>query len=96
LDDDDFLEQTRRLGREGRQFFTEAFQEMELPFVPTAGNFILVETGNGPETARQLQNRGIIVRPVAPYGLPDHLRITFGTMNENRLLTNALRDILSK
>jgi histidinol-phosphate aminotransferase len=58
---------------------------------PSAGNFLLVDMGRpaGPIYERLLQ-AGIIVRPVANYGLPDHLRITVGLAEQNQRLMETL------
>ena len=96
LDDDKFLADARSLNEEASSYFAEECRNMGLPFTPTATNFILVETGNGGEISQELSKQGIIVRPLAPYGLPEHLRITFGTMKENRRCIQALRQVLRR
>ncbi len=95
LDDRDFLTRTRELCLQSRAYFEEQFKKMELPCVRTAGNFILVQTGDGAKIAKQLSDRGVIVRPVVPYGLPEHIRITFGTMEENQRVIAELRQMLN-
>ncbi len=94
LDDDEFLVRTRALNFEARTFFEEEFQRMGLSYAPTATNFILVKTGAGSAVSRELSKRGVIVRPLVPYGLPEHLRITFGTMKENQRVMQGLQEIL--
>jgi len=73
---------------------------MGLPYVPSYANFVLVDFSgaNLPagEINKQLLSRGIIVRPVAPYGLAQHLRVTVGLPEENDILISALEEILKK
>ena len=54
-----------------------------------------VETGRGPERYEALLQLGIIVRPVANYGMPDHLRVTVGRADENARLLAALEQVLT-
>ena len=62
---------------------------------PSAGNFVLADTG-GPALPwyEKLLRAGVIVRPVANYGLPDHLRITVGLPEQNERLLSALRSLI--
>jgi histidinol-phosphate aminotransferase len=64
------------------------------PVPPSAGNFVLADTG-GPAGPwyEGLLRAGIIVRPVGSYGLPRHLRITVGLPDQNRRLLQALSDL---
>lgn len=94
LEDDAFVEQTRRMTLEGLAYLTAEFQEMGLSFVPSSANFILVKTGRGREVCAALQRRKVIVRPVDPYGLPEYIRVTVGTQAENESFIRALRDTM--
>jgi histidinol-phosphate aminotransferase len=53
-----------------------------------------VKTGNGREVFQELQKRKVIVRPMDPYGLPDHIRITIGTPEQNQTMLDALKEVL--
>ena len=78
-----------------RARLTEALTVFGLDVVPSQGNFILVHFTNAgkADAANQfLLRRNIIVRPTANYGLPDYLRITVGTDDENTALLAALRE----
>jgi len=96
LDDDEHLEKSVKLNQEGMQQYEQAFNEMGLSFIPSAANFICVDLGH-PAVAvyEALLKEGIIVRPVANYGLPQHLRITIGLPDENTRTIKALKIILS-
>ena len=73
----------------------EAFNELGLEYIPSAGNFICVDFKR-PAAAmyEALLRQGVIVRPVANYGMPNHLRITIGLPEENRRFIEALRKIV--
>jgi histidinol-phosphate aminotransferase len=94
LGDDAFVRRTRRLVAEGLEFFSTAFERLNLQYVPSAANFILVKVGRGREVFQGLEREGVIVRPMDPYGLPEHIRITIGTRPENRRCLRALERVL--
>ena len=63
--------------------------------MPSGANFILVKTGNSRAVFQELQKRKVIVRPMDPYGLPDHIRITIGTPEQNKIMLDALKGVLA-
>ena len=67
---------------------------MSLEFVPSSANFVLVKVGDGNGVFARLQERGIIVRPMAGYELPEWVRISVGTEAQNERVTLALRELL--
>jgi histidinol-phosphate aminotransferase len=75
---------------------TEGFKRLELQYIPSQGNFVAVRVGDGAEVFRRLLKRGVIVRPVAGYGMPQHLRVTIGAEAENRRLLEALKAALDE
>ncbi|MGC1322160.1 MAG: histidinol-phosphate transaminase [Candidatus Udaeobacter sp.] len=93
LDDEAHLRETRRVIDEGRAYLQEQFAEMQIPFVPAAANFVMVNVGDGCAVFQKLLQRKIIVRPLKGYGLPEWLRISVGTMQENRKMIGALREV---
>jgi histidinol-phosphate aminotransferase len=94
LDDITHLVETREMVEEGIRFFEAGLSEIGVATVPSAANFILAKTGRGREVFEYLKKRKVIVRPMDPYGLPDHIRITIGTPEQNRLVLNALKEVL--
>ncbi len=98
LDDEDFVARTYAVNRAGLQQLGQALQGLGLPHEPSFGNFVLVDFSQAPLPAsdinQRLLARGIIVRPLGPYGLGRHLRITVGLPEHNETLIAALRDIL--
>lgn len=95
LGDDKYLQQSIRRNRDGMEQLVSGFRKLGLPYIESAGNFVAVETGLGMERYEALLQKGIIVRPVANYAMPDHLRVTVGRADENARLLAALEQVLS-
>ena len=99
LGDIDHLQQSISLNQAGMKQLTKAFDNMNLQYIPSVGNFICVDlqtTGqSGIEIYKQLLHQGVIVRPIDNYGLPNHLRITIGLKQENEIFIQALESILT-
>jgi histidinol-phosphate aminotransferase len=94
--DDGHISATRRLTSEGRDYLQRKFAEMKLRFVPSAANFVLVNVGDGQAVFQALLKKKIIVRELKGYRLPEWVRISIGTMEQNRKCIAALHEILSK
>lgn len=96
LDDQAFVERVRRENRTGLAELAEGFRRLGLEHVPGAGNFLLVRVGDGAAVFDALQRRGVITRPVEPYGLPEWLRVTVGTPEQNARLLATLADVIRR
>jgi len=94
LGDDAHLDNTKRVIDEGRAYLQERFAGMELQFVPAAANFVMVNVGDGCAVFQKLLDRKIIVRPLKGYGLPEWVRISVGTIEENKKLVAALAEVI--
>jgi histidinol-phosphate aminotransferase len=94
LDDSDFLAESKRAVAAGRAFLEKEFAAMKLEFVPSAGNFVFVRVGDGPSVFKKMLAQKIIVRPLVGYGLPEWLRITVGTTEQNQKCIAALKKVL--
>ena len=97
LDDMEFVARSFAANLQGMRQIEEGARGLGLDWIPSHGNFIAVRVGKANEIFRRLLRRGVIVRPVAGgYQLPEHLRITIGTAEENErflaALAAALRD----
>jgi histidinol-phosphate aminotransferase len=90
LGDAAFLAQSDELNRSGMRALEQGFERLGLPFVPSKANFVLVKVGDGARVYQELLKRGVIVRPVANYGLPEWLRVTVGLPQENARFLDAL------
>ena len=95
LDDEAFVRRSIQENRAGLAQLEAGFRELGLTFVPSVGNFILVKTGAGARHFDALQRRGVIVRPVGSYGMPEWLRITVGTHPQNIRLLRELKAVLA-
>jgi histidinol-phosphate aminotransferase len=95
LDDVGHLQQSIQRNREGMEQLLTGFHALGLACIESAGNFVAVNTGRGLERYEALLQQGIIVRPVANYGMPDYLRVTIGRADENTRLLTALAQILA-
>jgi histidinol-phosphate aminotransferase len=95
LDDVTHIVETREMVFLGLEFFERELPKIGVETVPSGANFILIKTGNGREVFMELQKRKVIVRPMDPYGLPDHIRITIGTPEQNQIMLEALKDVLA-
>jgi histidinol-phosphate aminotransferase len=98
LDDHAFLERSYRVNRDGYRQLTAAFDATGVRYVPSSGNFVLIRAGDAPDAGakvnRALLERGVIVRPVANYGLPQWLRVSIGTEAENAAFLAVLPDAM--
>lgn len=90
LDDADFVAKCRAANRAGLAQLGEGFRKQGCEFVPGQGNFLLVKVGDGAAVFDALQKRGVITRPVKGYGLPEWLRVTVGTPEQNERLLREL------
>jgi histidinol-phosphate aminotransferase len=90
LDDVEHVRKTRQNNFAGLKFFEQAFRGLKLEFVPSAANFILVRVVDGQRVFEALQRQGAIVRPMGGYQLPEWIRISIGTPQENERCLAAL------
>ena len=96
LGDVEHLEAGIKLNAEGMQQLVSAFENMNLNYIPSVGNFICVEVGeNAMKVYDDLLYEGVIVRPVANYEMPQYLRVTVGTKAENERFITALAKVLA-
>lgn len=90
LEDTQYVEESRRANREGLRQLEAGLRALAVRFVPSHGNFVLIEVGDAQGVYQALLRQGVIVRPVANYGLPAWLRVTVGTPAENARFLAAL------
>ena len=99
LADTEFLTHSAKLNADGYRQLTQAFDAMGLQYLPSFGNFVMVKVGAddgaGARVNLALLKKGVIVRPLANYGLPQWLRITIGLPEENLAFLDALKAVLA-
>ncbi|HWS75877.1 MAG TPA: histidinol-phosphate transaminase [Quisquiliibacterium sp.] len=96
LFDDAFLQRSYELNAAGLHRLQSAFASMGLEYVPSFGNFVLVRVGDAAGVYERLLRAGVIVRPVAGYGLPQWLRVSVGLPEENEAFLAALSGALDR
>jgi histidinol-phosphate aminotransferase len=94
LGDEEHLTKSKATVDRGRAYLEEQFRAMKLKFNPSAGNFVFVNVGDGAAVFKKLLSMKLIVRPLRGYNLPEWLRITVGTMEQNEKCIAALKKIL--
>ena len=94
LADDEHLRETKRTVDEGRAYLHEQFSKMNVRFVPGTANFVMVNVGDGHAIFEKLLRQGIIVRPLKGYNLPEWIRISIGTTEENKKLVAAFKEVM--
>jgi histidinol-phosphate aminotransferase len=95
LADREHQAESKRVTDEGRRYLEREFAAMGLPFVPSVANFVLVKAGDAKALFKKLLRKGVIVRPLSGYQLPEWVRISIGTMEQNRRCVSALREVMS-
>lgn len=96
ISDTVFLEKSKKNNREQLKFLHTSLEKLKLSTMPAFGNFITFKLDKASEVNIQLLKSGIIVRPLKSYGLPDWLRVTVGTADENKKFINSLTKIINK
>jgi histidinol-phosphate aminotransferase len=91
LNDREHVRRSLENNRQGLEYLTLEFTRLGIEYVPSHANFILLRVGNGEDVFNRLLAQGIIVRPMAGYRFPEHLRVTIGTMDENRKFIDGLK-----
>ena len=94
IGDEEHLLGSKRVVDAGRVYLENQFRAMRLKFSPSAGNFVFVNVGDGAAVFKKLLGMKIIVRPLRGYNLPEWLRITVGTMEQNEKCIAALKKVL--
>jgi len=94
LGDNAFVARTRGMVRDGIRYLEAGFKRLGLEYVPAVANFVLVRVGQGRKVFQALMKKGLIVRPMDVYGLPEYVRVTTGTVEENRRFMDALAEVV--
>ncbi|MCK6408596.1 histidinol-phosphate transaminase [Thauera sp.] len=95
LGDDEFLARSAEVNRRGMEQLVAAFRELGLEWIPSAGNFVTFKVGDAIGVNQALLRQGVIVRPIAAYGMPQWLRVSIGLAEENARFIEALRQALA-
>lgn len=97
LTDDEHINNTITVNQQGLDFFYSELKKMDLNYISSSTNFVTIDTkGSGIELFNKLLHLGVIVRPLGPYGMPLHLRVSVGTESENKKFFRAFKKVLAK
>ena len=91
LGDEDFVRKGFELNRSGMRQVTGGLRKLGLDYIPSSGNFVSFAVPDAAGVFRRLLKAGVIVRPIASYGMPGHLRVTIGLESENERFLQSLR-----
>ena len=94
LDDRKFTRMVVKETRKGLRRLEAGFADLGLEFVPSQANFVLVKVGDGAKVFDALQRRGVIVRPLKTYELPEWIRVTAGTAEQNERFLKELAEVI--
>lgn len=92
--DKEHVYKTLKMNDEGMKQIVAGLDELQLPYIPSVGNFVCIDVGDGNKVFEALCKKGVIVRPLLPYNMPQHIRVTIGTLKENKLFLNALYSVI--
>jgi histidinol-phosphate aminotransferase len=98
LKDEAHLQEAVATNDRGMALITSELESLGLEYIPSAGNFLSFKVPTGVsahELYEQMLALGVIIRPIASYGMPDYLRVSIGTDAENRTFLTALKKVLS-
>jgi histidinol-phosphate aminotransferase len=95
LEDTDFVRQSYDLNRSGMRQITGGLAQLGIGYIRSFGNFVSFKVNDAAGVYQRLLKLGVIVRPVASYGLPDYLRVTIGLESENARFLESLEQAIS-
>ncbi len=96
LEDREYLNNSLAVNGQGKQYLYRALTDMDLDYVPTQANFLLVNIlGDADKVFQELLKLGVIVRPAAIFGLPRYLRVSIGTREQNHRFITALSRVMA-
>jgi histidinol-phosphate aminotransferase len=96
LADQEFVSTSRQMNREGKAALVAGFDRLGLDYIPSAGNFVAVAVPDAAGLYQSLLQEGVIVRPIAEYGLANHLRVSVGLPEENERFLTTLERLLAR
>lgn len=97
LDDEDFVNRSRQVNHEGLAYLHAFFAENGYDYVPSVTNFITVLLPfDGQIVFEKMQRRGVIIRPLRGFGIPNAIRVTVGRPEENRRFAEAFREVMAE
>ncbi len=97
LDDREFVRRSVQNNREGKEYLYGELKKIGLLYYPTEANFICIETGvDSIQLFKKIMDLGVTIRPLRTFGLPQSIRVTIGTPEQNRLFVRCLKTALAE
>jgi histidinol-phosphate aminotransferase len=96
LADQEFLHRSLELNARGLRFLAEGLRDLGMTVVPSQANFLMTVLADEEEANRtfeELLSQGVVVRPLKAFGIPNCLRVSTGTDEDNRLCVDAWRRV---
>ena len=94
LEDDDYVNESVALNRAGMAQVTDGLTRLGYDFIPSAGNFVAFDSAEpGNDLFQRMLQEGVIVRAIAEYGLPNHVRVSIGLESENERFLSVLAKV---
>ena len=90
IEDNEFIARSRAVNAAGLRFLGDEFARRGIEFIPAYGNFLTFRISDAAGVFQRLLRQGVIVRPIAGYGMPDWLRVTIGSEAQNKRFLAAL------
>jgi len=95
LDDEEFLAEVKKINAKGMAYLEGQFSKLGIEFIPSVGNFILFKSPlDSKQLYEELLHKGVIVRPMGGYRLPEWIRVTVGLPRENQRFIKALKELM--
>jgi histidinol-phosphate aminotransferase len=94
LSDQEFVSRSVQLNADGMRQLEAGFEKLAVRYIPSLANFVSFEAPNANAVYERLLRAGVIVRPIASYGMPRHLRVSVGLEPENARFLQALEQAL--
>lgn len=94
VDDDAHLLKSKAVNDEGKEYICSSLKKLNYEYVESFTNFVMFNAEKqGSEISEKLQRKGVIVRPLHNYGLHNYLRVTIGSMSENRKFIKSMKEV---
>lgn len=94
---EDHLKKCQQMNREEKEYLYQEFSKLGLEYIETETNFMMVDTGlDAAQVFKELQQRGVIIRPGSQFGMESWIRVTIGTREENDFFLNKFKELLAE
>ena len=97
INDEEYIQKSQELVWKSLDQFYRFFEEQELRYTPSQTNFVLFDSErDGQQLFNRLMKKGLLVRPLGPYKMPTHIRLSVGLEDENEEALKIIKETLSE